>query len=246
MPTPFSAQDLGRNFDAGALTRGRSLGLAGGVEVALDGDTITAVVQDRAFTHDVTITPSLLGRRVVFDHRCSCPVPGCAHLAATGLAALDRFPVLRKPEQQTFLDTLTAAPAEKERQRIVFELGLGEHPHACTVTTLLIGERSGIASPTTPRRIANDDDAAEALRDVAYLMGEGNESRTGVAPGLVVDLLDALLESGQARWHAGGKRLVKGETRVFASASAAALPPRSGVIVSADDAGAAADPPALP
>jgi superfamily II DNA or RNA helicase len=231
MPTPFSAQDLGRIFDARALTRGRSLGLAGGVEVALEGDTISAVVQDRAFSYTVSITPSLLGRRVVFDHRCTCRTSGCAHLAATAFAALDRFPALRKPEQQTFLDTLTAAPPEQERQRIMFELGLGEPPHACSVTTLLIGERTGIGSPTTPRQIVTDERADPSQRDVAYLLGEGTEPRTGVDATLVADLLDALLECGQARWHAGGKRLVKGETRMFASTSAAALPPRSGVIV---------------
>ncbi|MEA2739501.1 MAG: hypothetical protein QOH05_2808, partial [Acetobacteraceae bacterium] len=231
MPTPFSSQDLGRIFDARVLTRGRGLGLAGGVVVELDGDTVTGVVQDRGTAFNVRITPSLLGRRVVFDHRCSCGLPGCAHLAAAAFAALDRFPALRRPEQQTFLDTLTTAPPEKERQRTVFELAPGEPPHACVVTTLLIGERTGIAAPTTPRQIANDENADPKIRDLAYLLGEGNDARTGVSADLVVDLLDALIESGQARWHAGGRRLIKGETRIFASAAAATLPPRSGVIV---------------
>jgi hypothetical protein len=231
MPTPFSSQDLGRIFDARALTRGRTLGLADAVDVRLDEDTINGVVRDRALSYTVRITPALLGRRVVFDHACTCRVPGCAHLAAAAFAALDRFPVLRKPEQQTFLDTLTTAPPEKERQRVVFELAPGEMPHACTVTTLLIGERTGIAAPTTPRQIAADEQADSKLRDVAYLIGEGTDTRTGVPAMMIADLLDALIESGQARWHAGGKRLIKGETRIFASASAATLPPRSGVIV---------------
>jgi superfamily II DNA or RNA helicase len=231
MPTPFTSQDLSRIFDARALTRGRGLGLAGGVDVQLDADTITGVVHDGAFSYNVRITPALLGRRVVFDHHCTCRVTGCAHLAAAAFATLDRFPALRKPEQQTFLDALTAPAAEKERQRTVFELAPGETPYACTVTTLLIGERSGIVSPTTPRQIAADERADPNLRDVAYLVGEGNDTRTGVPAPLVADLLDALIESGQARWHAGSKRLVKGETRLFASASAATLPPRSGVIV---------------
>ncbi|HEY4174404.1 MAG TPA: hypothetical protein VGM42_15340, partial [Rhodopila sp.] len=231
MPTPYSSQDLGRIFDARVLTRGRTLGLTGGVSVELDGDTVTGVVQDRAVPYTVSITPSLLGRRVVFDHRCSCRSTGCAHLAAAAFAALDRFPALRKPEQQTFLDTLTTATPEKERQRVVFELAPAEPPHACVIVTLLIGERTGIAAPTTPRAIAQDDGANEKVRDLAYLLGEGGEARTGVAAGLVVDVLDALIESGQARWHAGGRRLIKGETRFFASASAATLPQRSGVIV---------------
>jgi superfamily II DNA or RNA helicase len=231
MPTPFASQDLSRIFDARILTRGRSLGLAGGVDVQLEGDTITGVVRDGAFSYNVRITPALLGRRVMFDHHCTCRSTGCSHLAAAGFAALDRFPALRKAEQQTFLDTLTAAIPEKERQRIVFELAPAEPPHACMVTTVLIGERSGIATPVTPRQIAADDHADPKARDLAYLLGEGNEPRSGVAATLVVDLLDALIESGQARWHAGGHRLVKGETRFFASASAATLPPRSGVIV---------------
>jgi superfamily II DNA or RNA helicase len=231
MPTPFSSQDLGRIFDGRALTRGRTLGLAGGVEVELQGDTVSGVVQDRAFVYTVSITPSLLGRRVMFDSRCTCRVAGCAHLAAAAFAALDRFPVLRRPEQQTFLDTLTATPPEKERQRVAFELAPGDHPAACVVTTVLIGERTGVATPTTPAAIAADERAPAVARDLAYLLGEGLEPRTGVRSAAVVDVLDALVESGQARWHAGGKRLVKGEMRVFASASTASLPARSGVIV---------------
>ena len=233
MPIPFSSQDLGRIFDARALTRGRSLGVADNVEVQLQGDTITSLVQERGVVHSVSITPALLGRRVVFDRRCSCGLSGCAHQAASAFAALDRFVVLRKPEQQTFLDTLTTAAPEKERRRLVFELAAAEPPHACTVTTLLIGERTGIAAPTTPRQIAGDEQAQPKLRDLAYLLGEGTAPRTGVAANLVDDVLEALIESGQARWHAGGHRLVKGETRVFDSVAAAALPPRSGVIVSA-------------
>jgi superfamily II DNA or RNA helicase len=233
MPTPFSSQDLGRIFDARALTRGRSLGLAGSVKVQLDGDTIAGSVQDRDAVRAVRITPAQLGRRVVFDHHCSCGAPGCAHLAAAAFAALDRFPVLRKPEQQSFFDALTTPASEKERQGVVFELAPAKPPQACIVTTVLIGERSGTATPTTPREIAADHDADDRLRDMAYLLGEGNETRTGVSAALAVDVLDALIETGQARWHAGGKRLVKGETRFVPSASAATLPPRSGVIVAA-------------
>src|SRR4051794_17134853 len=72
MPTPFASQDLSRVFDGRALTRGRSLQLTGGVEVQLDADTITGAVTDRGIRYQVRITPSLLGRRVVFDHHCTC------------------------------------------------------------------------------------------------------------------------------------------------------------------------------
>jgi superfamily II DNA or RNA helicase len=236
MPTPFASQDLGRAFDGRALTRGRGLGLAGGVEVRLDDDTITGVVQDRAIRYDVRITPSLFGRRVVFDHHCSCGSRGCAHLAAAAFAALDQFPALRKPEQRTFLDTLVTAAPEKERQRTVFvlapaELAPAEPPHACIVAPMLIGERTGTATPTTPREIVSDEAAHATIRDLAYLLGDGTEPRTGVPAGQVADVLQALARSGQARWHTADRRLVEGETRVFASASEATLPPRSGVII---------------
>ena len=232
MTLPFSSQDLGRIFDARTITRGRSLGLAGRVEVQLEGDTITAIVQDSGVEQNVRITPSLLGRRVVFDHHCTCRIPGCAHLAAAALAALDRFPSLRKPEQQTFLDLLAAAP-EQKRQRTVFELAPGEVPYACVVSTLLVGERPGTAASTTPRRIAADEGANPAVRELARLLGNSNEARTCVTQARVDEVLWALVQSGQARWHAGSRRLMRGETRAFSSTSAAALPPRSGVIVGA-------------
>src|SRR4051794_26644022 len=104
MPTPFASRDLSRVFDGPALTRGRSLQLTGGVEVRLDADTVTGVVEDRGGRYIIRIRPSLLGRRVVFDHHCNCGSRGCAHLAAAAFSALDQFPVLRKAEQQTFLD----------------------------------------------------------------------------------------------------------------------------------------------
>ncbi|HQT76215.1 MAG TPA: SNF2-related protein, partial [Rhodopila sp.] len=230
MPTPFSSQDLGRVFDARALTRGRSLGLAGGVTVQLEGDTIAAVVQDRAGAYTARITPALLGRRVMFDHQCSCGTRACSHLAAAALAALDQFPALRKAEQRSLFDSLAAEP-EKERQRAVFELAPAEPPNAFAVTTLLIGERSGIVTPATSQGLAADEAANPKARELARLLGAGGETRTLVPTTAVARLLPALVDSGQARWHAGGKRLVKGETRVFASASAEALPPRSGIIV---------------
>jgi superfamily II DNA or RNA helicase len=230
MPTPFSSQDLGRAFDARNLTRGRSLVLTGAVEVRLDGETIAAVVQDPAGSHTVRLTPSPLGRRVAFDRSCSCGAQDCPHLAATAFAALDRFPSLRRPEQQSFFDALVTAP-EKERQRTVFELAPGEPPYACVVTTLLIGERSGAITATTPRRVAADAEAGAIARELARLLGGGNDTRTGVPAALVTDMLCGLVQSGQARWHAGGRRLVAGEERVFAAASAATLPSGSGVIL---------------
>ncbi len=233
MPTPYSSQDLGRIFDGRALTQGRSLGLTGGVTVQLDGDTVSGVVRERTSHFQVRITPSRLGRRVMFDHHCSCGTRACAHLAAAGFAALDRFPELRRPEQQTFFDTLVEQPeTTAEPQRTVFELAPGDPPYACMVATLLVGERSGAATPTTPVQIAADGHSGQATREAALALG-GSRTRTGVPTAQVDDLLRMLLQTGRSRWHAGGQRLVWGETRIFPTAAAVALPPRSGVIVGA-------------
>jgi superfamily II DNA or RNA helicase len=233
MPTPYTSQDLGRTFDARVLTRGRTLGLAGGVEVQLEGDSITGTVRDSAGAHVIRITPARLGRRVMFDSTCTCRANGCAHLAAASFAALDRFPALRRAEQQSFLDTLTTPAPEPERQITVFELGPAAPPHACVVTAMKVGERSFSATPITHLHIAGDEEADPRARAVARLLGAGDVSRATVAPEMVVDVLDALIEYRRAHWHAGGRRLIRGSTRCFASVDATQLPPRSGVIVSA-------------
>src|ERR1700749_3093763 len=179
MPTPFSSQDLGRVFDARALTRGRSLGLAGSVAVELEADTIKAVVQDRGFTYRSSMTPALLCRRVVFDHQCSCGLRSCAHLAAAAFAALDQFPALRKAEQQTFFDTLVGTPdkstssekrsevetvVEPERHRVVFELAPADPPDAAQVSVSLIGERSGATRAASFASVAADNDVTPEIR----------------------------------------------------------------------------------
>lgn len=126
MLTPFSSEDLGRVFDARALTKGRTLVLLGTVEVTLQDPSIAVAVEHLGLRHAASITPSLLGHRVVFLNKCSCGQSACVHLAAGSLAALDRYPALRRPVQKSFLDALANSPAE-ERQRLVFELSLARH-----------------------------------------------------------------------------------------------------------------------
>ncbi len=230
MLTPYSSEDLGRIFDARVLTRGRSLALLGAVEVTLEDASISVVVEHLGLRHTASITPSSLGHRVVFLNKCSCGHSACAHMAAGALAALDRFPALRKPVQKSFLDTL-AAPAAAERQRLVFELSPGEPPHACFVSTVLIGERSGALEPTTPGRILADRASTETTRIMARLLGGGDTSRTPVAPGAVPSVLGLLARLGRARWHATGKTLVHGEERAFQANVPPNLPPKSAIIL---------------
>ena len=230
MLTPFSSEDLSRIFDSRVLTRGRSLVLLGTVEVALQDPSIAVTVEHLGLRHTASITPSALGHRVVFANKCSCGQSACAHMAAGALAALDRYPVLRKPVQKSFLDTL-AIPAAAERQRLVFELSPGEPPHACFVNTILIGERSGRLEPTTPARILSDRANPESTRILAKLLGGGDISRVPVSPAAVPSVLGLLARLGKARWHATGEVLIPGEERTFQANVPPNLPPKSAIIL---------------
>ncbi len=231
MPTRFSSEDLGRIFDARTLTRGRSLVLIGAVEVGMSGSVITGQVDDRGVQRTATLEPQEQGARVAFNARCTCRAPGCAHLAGTAFAALERYPALRRPAQNSMLDSLTA-PAAPEKRRVVFELSPGNAQHAATVTTLFIGETSGRIDAATPRQLMADPSVGASVRGLARLLGGGNATRTAVDASLLPDVLQQLVSSGQGRWSATGKRLVSGEVRTFDAHLRPKLPPKSAVLQS--------------
>ena len=230
MLSPFSAEDLGRIFDARVLTRGRSLLLLGAVDVAMSDDAITATVDHAGFERRTSIVPSKLGNRVVFDSTCSCAQSGCVHLAATGLAALDRFPALRKATQKSLFDAVTGTTSG-EKQVFAFELAPAEPPAACAVTTLLVGERTGRQEPTTPAQIMLDKAGPESNRILAKLLGGGTEARVTVPPAQVASVLGLIARIGRGKWHANGKTLVLGEERAFQANVPPNLPPKSAVIL---------------
>ncbi len=230
MLSPFSADDLGRVFDARTLTRGRSLVLLGAVEVALDDTAITATVDHAGLKRQTTTVSSRMGHRVVFENTCTCGQPNCIHLAAAGLAALDRFPTLRKATQKNFLDSLTENSGV-EKQILAFELAPGEPPAACTVTTFLIGERTGKQEATTPARIMLDKSGPESNRILAKLLGGEDVGRVDVPPASVASVLGLIARIGRGRWHATGKTLSLGEERAFQANVPPNLPPKSAVIL---------------
>ncbi len=230
MPVPFSAEDLGRIFEARTLTRGRTLLLVTDVAVSLQDETIVGVMEDKGVRRTARMTPVAMGRRVVFENRCTCRLVNCPHLAATGIAALDRFPALRRAEQATFLDRLSGAPAP-EKQRLLANLEPGADPDACFVTLSLVGERTARIEPTTPARLIEEATAGDAAVALAHLLGGGTSSRTGVPPANVAPLVAVLLRLDNARWSATGKRLVHGEERSFDSSQPPRLPARSAVLL---------------
>ena len=231
MPTPFSSEDLGRIFDARTLTRGRSLVLIGAIEVGLSGDVITGNVDDRGVPRTATLEPQEQGHRIAFNARCTCRAPGCAHLAGTAFAALERYPALRRPVQNSMLDSLSA-PATVEKRRVVFELSPGNAQHAAVVATLFIGETSGRIEAATPRQLMADPSVGATVRALARLLGGGNTTRTAIDASLLPDVLQQLTSSGQARWSATGKRLSSGEVRTFDAHLRPKLPPKSAVLQS--------------
>jgi hypothetical protein len=112
MPVTYSAEDFDRVFDATVLRRAQSVIALGFVkDLKLHGGTIDGAVEDMDGTKRITsITPEKKGSRVSFAEReCSCGERGCRHLAATALAALAKFPELRKPEPKSLIDTIIPA-----------------------------------------------------------------------------------------------------------------------------------------
>jgi superfamily II DNA or RNA helicase len=228
--TPFSSEDLGRVFEARTLTRGRSFLLLGAVEVELDGDAIKGVVEDKGVKRFATLTPALMGHRVVFANRCTCRLVNCPHLAATAFAALDRFPALRRTDQASFIDRLGEPAAEK--QRLLVNLEPGKPPEdACFVQFALVGERTARLAPTTPAKLIEQNTESEDAIALAHLLGGVEHARVGVPAVNLAPLIAILLRLENARWSATGKKLVHGEEREFDASAPPRLPAKSAVLL---------------
>jgi superfamily II DNA or RNA helicase len=229
MPVAYSSEDLGRAFESQTLIRGRNLVLRDCVDVALDGDIIAGVVRDGDKKYAVKLVPALRGNRVAFTSRCGCDRSACVHMTAVALAALDRFPILRKPQQKSFFDELMVLP-KNQREHLVFYLSPGQIPFACFVATMREQEGSSRIEPTTPRKILADptsDDQAQAL---ARQLGGGETTRIGVKAAAIETLISLLVTSGKAKWMPTGKRLVAGEERFCARNAIPNLPPKSALL----------------
>ena len=233
MPTAYSSQDLGRNFDGRVLTRGRSLVLIGAAEVTLEGDTLRAVVDDKGVTQQAIAVPAPLGDRVVFDLQCSCGAHDCVHLAALLLGGLDRFPQLRAVTvaQPGLLDRVTAAPAEA--RRLLIEFAPAE-PGGCTVGFVSVGEVSRARQKLSPRAILADPNRSAALRGLASLLARGPEGGQGAESTLTPDhtsqVLTQAVRTGLALWKPTGRALTLGRDRSYPEGKPPPLPPRSAVL----------------
>ncbi len=116
MPVPFSAEDFDRVFDSAVIRRAQSVLALGFVkDVTLAGETIDGVVEDMDGTRRIcSITPERKGSRISFAEReCSCGERGCRHLAATALAALAKYPSLRKAAPKSMIDEIIIPALER-------------------------------------------------------------------------------------------------------------------------------------
>jgi superfamily II DNA or RNA helicase len=230
MPARLSSEDLGRLFDSRTLTRGRNIVLKNAVDVALDGDVITASVDDAGVRHKVTTTLSMVGKRVALVSKCGCDRPSCAHMAAAALAALDKFPELRKAQQQSLFDSMMTE-ATTEDGDLVFQLSAGQPPFSCFVSTVIVTHRTKRILPTTPRQVLGDGDSRDAAKAMARLLGGGEKSRVGISPGSVGSVIGMLIATGQATWAPTGKKLIRGEERAFQPNAVPDLPAKSAIIL---------------
>jgi len=171
MPVPFSAEDFDRVFDATVMRRAQSLIALGFVkDVTLQGETIDGVVEDMDGTRRTcSITPEQKGSRISFAEReCSCGERGCRHLAATALAALAKFPALRKQAASQLIDTIIPArdrpPAPPSAPRV---RQTGRRPKAANIAMLSLPEApeagaTVLERPATPvlrlRRVHGPDE----------------------------------------------------------------------------------------
>ena len=224
MPTPYSTEDLGRVFDAPALTRGRSMMLLGTVEVSLEGPSVMGTVDHLGMHHAASLTPQQSGQQVGFLSQCTCRQPGCAHRAAIGQAALLRFPSLRRAAAKP------PAPKRVERRRLLIELTPAEPPAAFRVNTLLVNERTGESQPATPAQVVADTSILKASRALARQLGGGATTSTDIALQDAASLLEALARSGKARWQPSGKRLSLGAEILVEAEAAPALPAQSALV----------------
>lgn len=232
MLTPFSSEDLGRVFDARTLTKGRTLILMSEVVVVVQETQIAITIHHLDQVFNANMQPALLKDRVVFFNECSCGRLACEHVAAGGLAALERHPELRRAGQQSFLETMLTPDAPgAERQVLMYELSPAEPPNACTVTCLNLGTRTGTRTMTTPAAILADRLQPESVKLLAKMLGSGEEGRALIQADSVDSVLGLLARLGKARWHATAKVLKLDADRTFQANKPPDLPPKSAVIL---------------
>ncbi len=229
MPIPFTVDDLSRAFEPRSITRGRSMILLGQVDVELEGDTIVGTVDHLGMHQAARLTPVREGKEVNFTGQCTCRQPGCAHRTAIAIKALERFPKLR-PKTPAAKAAPAAPKVVVERRRLVLELAPAKLPACCVITTKLVHERTKQTVVATPAEVLADINILEASRNLATLIGGGNESDVFISQDDAPAILEALARSGQARWQLSGKRLSHGVERLREPDRPFNLPAKSAIL----------------
>ena len=235
IPSPYATTDLDRVFDSRTLTRGRTLVLFDAVSTRMEDGHILGEVEERGTKHQVEAMPRQQGHHVVFDRKCSCGLSGCTHLAATLLAALERFPPLRRPAQVSMLDRLAQTAPGTAPARLVFTLQPASPPDCCTIVASHITADGGRITPAPFTELNDDASLSGPVRALARELEEGTQHQVTLAADRINAVLPLLVASGHGVWRASGKRIVAAPDRVLDPA-APSLPPKSSILLSDDGA----------
>ena len=223
----FAEEDIVRSFTAPRLEKGRTLAAEGAVtpENSIRAPKLHASVADGSHRFRVTLQISEGKDAATLTTGCTCQVAGCAHGAATAVALFERFPALRRPVQTSFIDRLLSSPVEPpvEQRRTIYGLEASEKNDTFYVTVVVeISDRNSrrIQSSSPKRAWENSPGGAVGEPDRAVCRLLGLSSLPLVAVSLdddetVEDLINALLETGRARWGVSGPALVRGPGRRF-------------------------------
>ena len=221
----FAEEDIVRAFGPIRADKGRRLAAEGFVvtEDALKAPQMRAMVEDGHHRYRVVVEVTEGKDNSTVAAACSCRAPTCPHGAATAFALLERFPVLVRPSQSTFIERLIVAePVQEQRQTIYgLEAAEGDDSLYVTVATEISDRNSRRIEGSSPKRASSNaltGAPGEADRAVCRLLGLSSLPLVAVSledEETVDDLIAALLETGRARWGINGPKLVRGPSKRF-------------------------------
>ncbi|MEI6986763.1 MAG: DEAD/DEAH box helicase [Rhodospirillaceae bacterium] len=222
----FAVEDIARVFNPARLERGRAMATAGAVttEETIRAPQMRATVLDGPLRHRVLLEVIEGKDASTITATCSCRVTSCAHGAATAFALLERFPNLARPVQGSFFDQLVVVPEHSiEQRRTVYGLDASDKNDTLYVTVAVeISDRNSrridSSSPKRATLNAPSGPAGDADRNVCRLLSLSSLPLVAVSledDDEVDELINALLETGRARWGVNGPGLVRGPSRRF-------------------------------
>ncbi len=221
----FAEEDIVRAFGPVRADKGRALAAEGLVvtEDVVKTNQMRALVEDGHHRYRVLLEVTEAKDASTLAVACSCRASGCAHGAATAFALLERFPVLVRPSQSSFIERMAVPEPPVEQRRTIYglEAAEGDDSLYVTVATEISDRNSRRIEGSSPKRALSNaltGPAGESDRAVCRLLGASSLPLVAVSledEEAVEDLIAALLETGRARWGLSGPKLVRGPSKRF-------------------------------